>query len=120
MKLLHDSIIFYYIFIYHTDTDAKRRDTLLEGLNKRYSELIENFNIAQAYGKMVASKPYKLLSCFVFDWTYAPLKRRQVESSMNEPRNPKIKSIKSKAAKKSYEDSTSVDDGDKFLHPSHR
>ena len=57
--------------------DANRRETILKGLNDRYSFLIKNFNIKEAYAKIITWKPYKALACFVYDWSYAPLKRGQ-------------------------------------------
>ena len=76
----------HHIFI--LDTDAKRREQVLATLNDKFADLIANFNISEAYGKIVSAKPYKVLSCFVYDWTYVPLKRGQFEDMMK-PMSPK-------------------------------
>lgn len=115
-------------------------------MNERFSELIQNFRISEAYAKIVTAKPFKVLSCFVFDWTYAPLKRGGLEA----PRSPKATSVLSRKGKKKKPGpplrlSTSVgettmsclvqtptsstspsdidlteEDEKQFLHPSHR
>ena len=82
-----------------SDTNSKRRKRTLKDLNDRYSELIEDFNIKEAYERIVSEKPYKLLSCFQYDWGYAPLKRRELEE-LKDPVSPKL--VKNKAAKKCY------------------
>ena len=80
---------FYYIFvsfsfIFYLDTDSKRRGRILATLNELYSERIQNFNISQSYHKIVLAKPYKVLSCFVYDWTFTPLKRGEIETTMED------------------------------------
>ena len=59
--------------------EAKRRSTIVESLNEKFAFLIKNFNIKETYAKIVTWKPYKALSCFVYDWSYMPLKRGQLE-----------------------------------------
>ena len=72
-------------------------------LNATFSKLIEKYNIGDAYFNIVCSKPYKVLSCFEYDWAYAPLKRRELGLENPVSQKPK-KLIKNKAAKKSFED----------------
>ena len=55
---------------------------------------------------MVASKPFKVLSCFVYDWTYYPLKRGQIEDTMKGKMSPKP--VRSKSAKKKSSAASSV------------
>ena len=69
------------------DTDSKRRCTILQTLNDHFAQFIQNFTIAQSYSKIVCLKPYKVLSCFVYDWTYVPLKRR--DTDFDNPMSPK-------------------------------
>ena len=65
-----------YYFLIIAVVDVKRRDNIIQSLNDTFSSLIEKFSISEAYDKIVESKPYKVLSCFVYDSSYAPLKRR--------------------------------------------
>lgn len=74
-----------------------------------FGDFIKNFNISQAYAKMVNSKPYKLLSCFAFDWTYAPLKRREME--LEKPVTPKPSGRASTATSSKQRRAKSVDLG---------
>lgn len=75
------------------DTDSKRRASVLKTLNDHYASFIQSYRISVAYEKIVCMKPYKLLSCFVYDWTFAPLKR-----GMDDPISPKPrKNFKKKA-----------------------
>lgn len=74
--------------------ETKRRNRIIECLNEKYAFLINNFNMKEAYSKIVTWKPYKALSCFVYDWSYAPLKRREAQDALQlEPK----KLIKNKA-----------------------
>lgn len=86
---------------------------------------------------MVLAKPYKILSCFVYDWTYAPLKRGQM---MSEERDrPKVKKLTKKKPQTTKTNSAvndensddnnsdnpldydcTQDDEKEFVHPSHR
>ena len=73
---------------------------ILRALNDKFAQLIEKLRISEAYGKIVRSKPYKVLSCFAYDWKFAPLKR-----GITEPRSPKPSARREE-----------VD----FFHPSHQ
>lgn len=100
-KTKKKKIIKKYIFL--SDTESQRRLNIVSTLNEKYSEFIETLNIKQAYEKMVYLKPYKVLSCFVYDWTYVPLKRGKAEEMLQKAQSPKpVKITKNKAAKKCF------------------
>ena len=111
-----------------SDTDSKRRASILDSLNEQYSHLIQNFNISEAYSRIVSNKPYKVLSCFVFDWTFAPLKRGAMDGTVISPKpsSSRGSSKKKTVAKlsKPKEDplqfTGTQDDEKEFVHPSHR
>lgn len=89
---------------------------ILETLNDKYVFLIKNFNIKQTYAKIVTWKPYKALSCFVYDWSYAPLRRGQ--HNLAEPITPKP----SKCRKKNDINDlhSTFDDDSEFVFKSHK
>ena len=114
------------------DNDSKRRSSVLQTLNEKFGDLIRNFKISEAYDKIVISKPFKVLSSFVYDWTFAPLKR----GGMEVPISPKPKSTMKKG-RTSGKKSVSISQGrspvssssqsnlsscadTEFEHPSHR
>lgn len=87
-------------------------------LNERFSELIQNFSISRAYEKIVIQKPYKILSTFVYDWSYAPLKRRQLEEVLSGPTSPKPNTAVTRKKKSSI--SNKDKSMNEFVFPSHR
>ena len=87
----------------------------MKSLNERFSELIDQLTIFQSYEKIVNEKPYKILSCYVYDWGFAPLKRGQLDD-LKKPMSPKL--IKNKAAKKSYTPAKPTRDDPTKLKPS--
>lgn len=97
-------------------------------MNNNFSELIPNFQISQAYSKIVSSKPYKVLSCYVYEWTYAPLKRGAMDTELT-PKPKASRSGKKKPLKVSHDENNNgasssngveKDDETVFCHPSHR
>lgn len=118
-----------------TDIDSKRRSVIVKTLNDKFSHFISNFSISESYAKVVSAKPYKALSGFVYDWTFAPLRR----GAMDIPISPKpsqgrkrsstspsapvgTKKIASSRPSTSPNPSTSrgPDDLAEFSHPAHR
>lgn len=95
----------------YIDVDSKRRNITIENLNEKYAFLIQNFNVKEAYSKIVTWKPYKVLSCFVYDWSYIPLKR----GKLDEPLTPTRKLIKNKTAT-----NITPEDDKEFLYKSHK
>lgn len=98
-----------YLLYPFIDVDAKRRNGIVETLNDKFAFFINNFDIKVTYSKIVAWKPYKLLSCFVYDWSYAPLKRRELKNALTPV--VETKKLKDKAPKT---------EDDCFKHKSHR
>ena len=105
--------------------DSKRRGQIVGTLNEKYAELTENLSLKEAYKKIVTWKPYKALSCFVYNWTYYPLKRGEMD--IEKPLSPKPKLIKNNAAKgisrgkkKNVVVKGDENDEKEFVHKSHR
>lgn len=126
-----------FLFCLSIDTDLKRREAILATLNEKFSDLIKNFRISEAYNKIVNLKPYKVLSRYVYDWTYVPLKRGGIQPapssfgssepvpSTSGPSDP-VPSTSSACEVPStprQDDVNSIltkEDENEFLHPSHR
>lgn len=112
-------MILLYFIINLIDTDSKRRESILASLNERFQDLIRNFKISEAYAKIVSAKPFKVLSSFVYDWTYVPLKRGNMDRS--KPISPKPKSQSSGLSISIGKEKSVVRDLDEELeYPSHR
>lgn len=110
-KYLNHNYKMFFINIYFLDMDAKRRSAIVEALNDKYSFYIKNFDVKQAYAKIVTWKPYKALSCFVYDWSFVPLKRGQLD--IESPMSPKPKPLKKNT-------NSNIEDEKEFVHKSHR
>lgn len=95
--------------------ETKRRNLIVETLNEKYAFLINNFNVKEAYSKIVTWKPYKALSCFVYDWSFTPLKRREVQEAL---RGETKKLIKNNAATNGS--GLSEEEQQEFSEKSHR
>ena len=96
--------------------ETKRRNRIVETLNEKFAFLINNFDMKESYAKIVTWKPYKALSCFVYDWSYTPLKQREVQDSLMTPR----KLIKNKAANERKTGQKRDKEDEEFSHKSHR
>lgn len=103
--------------------ETKRRNRIVEALNEKFAFLINNFDVKETYAKIVVWKPYKALSCFVYDWSYTPLKRREVQEALSI--GPK-KLIKNNAATENVSvseksvSSLSKEEENEFTEKSHR
>lgn len=78
-----------------------------------FAEFIKNFTIAEAYGKIVIAKPYKVLSCFVYDWTFAPLKRGQIDKMLIGPSENDVRDVREVGDVRDVRDVLADDAGEK-------
>lgn len=72
---------------------------------------------------MVLAKPYKVLSSFVFDWSFAPLKSRQLdlyEALSPKPTSKKIITKKGILKPRTADDVLTEEHKKEFVYPSHR
>lgn len=115
--------LLFYIYILISDVDCKRRETILNDLNESFNGFLENFTISDAYAQLVERKPYKILSCFSYDWKFTPLKRREL--NLHEKLSPKPRQVlklikKEKRKEKGTESGCTEEDNKEFVFPSHR